>query len=406
MKFFTALLLFFTLTLVGQGSSRHLHMANAYTPGSSTLVPAEAYPTYNHYLRIMRDLARKYPEKCQLETWGILPSGRKIMALRLAAGQHTEARPQVLCTATMHGDETAGYWLLLRLAEHLLETNSGHLLDDLTIYINPLANPDGAFTDNNNTLAGARRGNANGVDLNRNYPDPDDGPHPDNRNYQPETEIFRQVASSYGFDLAINLHGGAEVFNYPWDTFRERHPDTEWWRRISREFADRAQAASPGRRYFVDRHNGVTNGHDWYPVAGSRQDYMNYYHRCREATLEVSNAKRFPAFKLPLLWQYVHPALIAYLGEARFGLQGTVTDAETGQPVKANVVIPGHDEDHSDVYADGVAGDFYRYLAPGNYQVAISAAGYQTAWQNITVQDGKCTRVQVRLERRVNARKK
>ncbi len=406
MKFFPALFFLLSLTLAGQGASRHLTMADAYTPGMTTLVPEAAYPTYSHYLRIMRDLARKYPDKCQLETWGTLPSGRKIVALRLAAGTQTEARPQVLCTAAMHGDETAGYWLLLRLAEQLLEHNDGHLLDELTIFINPLANPDGAYTDNNNTLAGARRGNANGVDLNRNYPDPDDGPHPDNRSYQPETKIFRQVARKYGFDLAINLHGGAEVFNYPWDTFRERHPDTEWWRRISREFADRAQAASPGKRYFTDRHNGTTNGHDWYPVSGSRQDYMNYYHRCREATLEVSNAKRFPAFKLEQLWQYVHPALLAYLGEARYGVHGTISDAETGRPVKANIVIPGHDEDHSDVYSDGVAGDFYRYLAPGTYQIAISAPGYQTAWRNVTVQDGQTTKIQVSLERSYNARKK
>ena len=295
---------------------------------------------------------------------------------------------------------------MLRMAEHLLRENPGHLLDELTIYINPLANPDGAFTTDNATLAGARRGNANGVDLNRNYPDPDDGPHPDHRAYQPETQIFRQIAREYGFDLAINIHGGAELFNYPWDTYRERHADTEWWRRISREFASRAQAASVGKRYFVDRHNGVTNGHDWYPIAGSRQDYMNYYHRCREATLEVSNTKRFPAFKLEQLWQYVHPALLAYLGEARFGLHGTVTDADTGLPVKANVVIPGHDEHHSDVYADGVAGDFYRYLAAGNYQVAFSAPGYRTKWCNVTIEDGQQTAISVSLERSLDARKK
>lgn len=406
MKFLTSLFLLLSLTLFGQGSSRHLKMADAYTADSETLVPEAAYPTYNHYLRIMRDLAAKYPEQCQMETWGTLPSGRKIMALRLAAGAQTEARPQVLCTATMHGDETAGYWLLLKMAEHLLAENPGHLLDELTIYVNPLANPDGAFTDDNSTLAGARRSNANGVDLNRNYPDPDDGPHPDHRAYQPETKIFRQIARDYSFDLAVNLHGGAEVFNYPWDTFRERHPDTDWWRRISREFASRAQAASTGKRYFVDRHNGVTNGHDWYPIAGSRQDYMNYYHRCREATLEVSNAKRYPAYKLGDLWQYVHPAMLAYLGEARFGLHGTVTDSKTGLPVKANIVIPGHDEDHSDVYADGVAGDYYRYLAEGSYQVAFSAPGYQTQWRNVSIQDGKRTVVNVSMERSIAARKK
>lgn len=405
MKLLSVLLLLCSLSLAAQ-SSRNLVMADRYRPGTEQLVPDNAYPTYDHYLRIISDLAARYPDRCQVETWGTLPSGRKIMALRLAAGANTEVRPRVLCTASMHGDETAGYWLLLRLAEHLLTDNPGHLLDDLAIYVNPLANPDGAFTSNNATLTGARRGNANGVDLNRNYPDPDDGAHPDRRDYQPETDIFLGVAKDYGFDLAINLHGGAEVFNYPWDTYRNRHADNNWWQRIAHDFAERAQAASNNKRYFQDRHNGTTNGHDWYPISGSRQDYMNYYHRCREATLEVSDIKRFPAHKLTELWRYLHPAMLAYIGEARFGLHGTVTDAATGLPVRARISIPGHDKDNSDVFADGPAGDFYRFLAEGDYQVAISAPGYQTAWKAVSINDGERTVMEVALAREVGARKK
>lgn len=405
MKTLTALLLLVSFTVLGQGSSRNLVMQDRYAPGSKTLVPEAAYPTYDHYLRLLADLAARYPDRCSVETWGTLPSGRKIMALRLAAGANTTVRPRVLCTASMHGDETAGYWLMLRLAEHLLAENPDRLLDDLTVYINPLANPDGAFASDNSTLAGARRGNANGVDLNRNYPDPDDGPHPDHRAYQPETIIFRDVADDYGFDLAINLHGGAEVFNYPWDTYRNRHADNDWWRRVGRDFAERAQTASGNKRYFVDRRDGTTNGHDWYPIAGSRQDYMNYYHRCREATLEVSDVKRFPAHKLPELWRYLGPALTAYVAEARYGLHGTVTDANSGEPVRANIVIPGHDEEHSDVFSDGPAGDFYRFLHDGEYSVAVSAPGYTTSWHRVTVTEGRKTTLTVRLTPSVDARK-
>lgn len=405
MRILPALLLLISFTLLGQGSSRQLVMADDYQTGQTTLTPEAAYPTYEHYLRLLHDLAARYPDRCTVETWGTLPSGRKIMTLRLAAGTETDVRPRVLCSASMHGDETAGYWLLLRLAEHLLTENPDGLLDDLTVYLNPLANPDGAFTSDNSTLLGARRGNANGVDLNRNYPDPDDGPHPDRRDYQPETKIFRAIAKDYGFDLAVNLHGGAEVFNYPWDTYRHRHPDNDWWHRIGREFAARAQSASRNKHYFTDRHEGLTNGHDWYPIAGSRQDYMNYYHRCREATLEVSNVKRFPAHKLPELWDYLNPALLAYIGEARYGLHGTVTDEDTGVPVRANIAIPGHDSNNSDVFADGPAGDFYRFLAEGQYQVAVSAPGYVTSWHNVRIEDGERVQLEVKLRRTAAARK-
>ena len=357
------------------------------------------YPTYPGYVRLMEDLATRYPDRCQLEDWGTLPSGRRILTLRLTENVATTAgRPQVFCTAAMHGDETAGYWLLLRLAEHLLTDNPGNLLANVEVYLNPLANPDGAYRRNPATLRGASRSNANGVDLNRNFPDPDDGPHPDGKAYQPETVIFMEAARTHSFDLALNLHGGAEVFNYPWDTFRERHADNDWWRRISRDFASRVQSASGRASYFNDRRNGVTNGHDWYPVAGSRQDYMNYYHHCREATLEVSNRKVVPADDLPELWRALGPALVGYLSEARYGLHGFVFDRRSGQPVAATVSIPGHDHGNSEVLVDPDHGNFHRYLARGTYQVLFSAPGYVPQWRTVTVERNRRTDVLIELE--------
>jgi hypothetical protein len=358
----------------------------------------------------MYRLAARYPDRCRVEEWGRLPSGRNILTLRITdnIGKGVVARPQVLCTAAMHGDELAGYWVLLRLAEDLLVRNPGGLTGEIDFYINPLANPDGAYRAGNHTLAGARRGNANGVDLNRNYPDPDDGRYPDGNDHQPETRIFMEAAEAHGFDLAINFHGGAELFNYPWDTFRARHPDTDWWRRVSREFAQRAQRDSPDGTYFKDRANGITNGHDWYPIAGSRQDYMNYYHRTREATVEITNAKRFEAGRLPELWSSLRGALLGYLSEARYGIHGLVTDRATGRPVRAHVSIPGHDEMHSSVYSSYETGDFYRYLAPGSYRLLVTAPGYRTRTVIVTLEDKQRRRVHLALERAdaVPARKK
>ncbi|MFT6000310.1 MAG: putative deacylase [Neolewinella sp.] len=374
---------------------------------ATRLVPAADYPNYPEYVALMQQFAEQHPDRCVLEHWGDLPSGRQILALRITDNAPTASgRPQVLFTAAMHGDETAGYWLLLRLAEYLLTEESTGLLAEVDVFINPLANPDGAFHRSNNSLDGATRGNAAGVDLNRNYPDPDDGPHPDGFEYQPETNIFIQVARDHSFDLALNLHGGAEVFNYPWDTYQNRHPDTEWWRRISRDFASRAQTASRRNSYFQDRHNGITNGHDWYPIAGSRQDYMNYYHRCREATLEVSNRKQFPAARLPQLWSFVSPAIMGYLSEARYGLHGFVLDRASGRSVGAQVTVPGHDKDNSDIYASAAHGNFHRYLAEGEYQVLFSAPGYVPQWRRVAIKDGRRTNLTVELEQLEVSRKR
>jgi hypothetical protein len=395
MRWHLYLFILFPFVLFAQQNSSNV----AYTSSTASLLPA-AYPSYPEYLAIMQDMAERYPDQCALEKWGTLPSGRQILALRITKQvSNNQARPQVLCSASMHGDETAGYWLLLKLADHLLTSNPGNILEDLEIYINPLANPDGAYRRSNENLRGATRGNAANVDLNRNYPDPDDGPHPDGHDYQPETKIFMQAAREHSFDLAINLHGGAEVFNYPWDTYRDRHPDTDWWRRISRDFASRAQTASGRSGYFNDRHNGVTNGHDWYAIAGSRQDYMNYYHRCREATLEVSNRKHFPSEDLPQLWNWVSPGLLGFINEARHGIHGIVIDRETSKPVAAQLTIPGHDRSNSDVFADGSFGNLYRYLAEGDYQVLFSAPGYVPQWRNVAIIDGRRTEILVEMER-------
>ena len=364
------------------------------------VVPPAAYPTYGLYESILYELARRYPDRCRVEVWGTLPSGRRILTLKLTRGIAQErARPQVLCTAAMHGDELAGYWVLLRLAEDLLTNDEGGLLERTVVYINPLANPDGAYAAGDYSLTAARRGNANGVDLNRNYPDPDDGRYPDGNTHQPETRIFMRAAERRSFDLAINFHGGAELFNYPWDTFRSRHPDTDWWRRVSREFAQRAQRDGPGGTYFKDRSNGVTNGHDWYPIAGSRQDYMNYYHRTREATVEITNAKRLPATELPALWTSIRGALLGYLAEATYGIHGTVTDRVTGRPVVAHISIPGHDQMQSSVYSSAAFGDFYRFLAPGTYRLQVSAPGYRSRSLIVTVADKQRRYLHVALER-------
>ena len=87
--------------------------------------------------------------------------------------------------ATIHGDELTGYGLMLKLIDHLItnynkDPQITNLINNTEIWINPLANPDGTYR-NDTTLKNPYRYNANGIDLNRNFPDPDPtwGPHPD-----------------------------------------------------------------------------------------------------------------------------------------------------------------------------------------------------------------------------------
>lgn len=346
-----------------------------------------SYPTYTQYEAMMLQFANDYPSICKYYELGTLPSGRKIIALKITDNvNQAEDEPEFFYTSTMHGDETAGYPMMLSLIEHLL-TNYGsntrvtNLVNSVEIWINPLANPDGTYAGGNNTVSGATRYNANGIDLNRNFPDPQDGPHPDGEVYQPETIIFMGFADTMSFDMAANFHGGAEVVNFPWDTWSTAHADENWWIRESREFADSAQLNSPNG-YMDDLYSGsfpgVTNGFDWYEVDGGRQDYMQWFHHCREFTIELSTQKILNASSLANHFYYNLPSLMNYMESSLHGIRGVVTDNCTGAPIKAKVFITSHDFDSSHVYSTANVGDYHRPIYPGTYTVVVSAPGYQT----------------------------
>lgn len=339
------------------------------------------YPTYTAYLDMMQQFANTYPTLCQCFSIGQTVNGRELMMLRISNNVAVrEAEPQFLYTGTMHGDELAGYVLLLRLADHLLsgygqDAAITNLIDNTEIWINPLANPDGTFYGGNNTINGSRRYNANNIDLNRNYPDPEDGLHPDGNAWQPETIAFMQLAKEQNFVMSANTHGGAEVINYPWDTWSQLTADNTWWRHVARQYVDTVHLYSPAT-YLDDYENGIVNGYQWYSISGGRQDFMNYFHHCREVTMELSNTKKLATSALENHWQWNYRSLMNYYSQCRYGVAGMVTDAFTGEPVKAKVFINGHDIDESWVFADSLTGFYQRLLAPGSYDLTFSAQGY------------------------------
>ncbi len=362
-----------------------------------------AYPSYGLYEQMMDDFANDYPEICRYEEIGVLPSGRKLMALVISDNVNTvEDEPRFLYTSTMHGDETAGYILSLRLIKDLLcnygsDDHITYLVDNIEIWINPLANPDGTYAWGNNNLNGARRTNANFVDLNRNYLDPQDGPNPDGNSYQPETVAFMELAENVHFNMSSNMHGGVEVANYPWDTWSFNHADDDWWIHVCREYADSAQADSPFG-YFDAFNDGITNGFDWYEVDGGRQDFMTYFHRGREMTLELSNQKFIPSSQFDNFWNYNRRSLYNYLEQCLFGLRGIITDAETGNPIQANVFIANHDMENSDVFSQVPIGNYHRYLFEGDYDVTFSADGYESQVINVTIENNQTTILDVSLQ--------
>lgn len=352
----------------------------------------QSYPTYLQYDSIMRRFSTLYPSLCHLDTIGKSINGRYVFALKISDNAGTnEDEPEVFYSSTIHGDELAGFVLMLRLADYLLKNynlNSRvkNMVDNLEIWINPLANPDGTYTSGNN-ITSPTRGNADGYDLNRNFPDPLDPSIVQEKENIDMIKFLRK----HRFSISANFHSGSEVVNYPWDRWLSKiHADNAWFNSISRAYADTVHKYS-GPAYLADLDNGVTRGAVWYIIYGGRQDFVTWELQGREVTVEIDDIKLTPAPQLELLWQYNFRSFLGYLENALYGVHGLVKDIHSTVPVPAKIFIPGHDIDKSQVYSDTLSGRFIRLLAPGLWNLTFSANGYMDTTINILVVAGQRT---------------
>ena len=383
------------------------------TSSRATLTfPVNTYPTYAEYAAQMQDFEDDYPglvEKLSIGTTG--QGDKELLFVKISDNVSTdEQEPKIMLTSSMHGDEIAGYPMMLSLINYILTVygDTGHpdharvknLVENAEIWINPSANPDGTYNNSatNTSVAGARRGNANNIDLNRNYPDNVAGPHDDGNAYQTETLAFMALAEANHFVISANFHGGTELVNYPFDNAyvsQYTHPDNDWFEQISVEYATHAQTdansgSTPQAPYLykasymtddddsnVTPSPGVTHGAEWYSVYGGRQDYMNFYHQCREITIELSDTKILQESRLDDYWYYNRDALLDFLTQGTYGFRGTVVDDTSGNPIDATITIVGHDAYGSQTVTDISHGDFYRPIKAGTYTILIEAPCYQ-----------------------------
>lgn len=365
----------------------------------------DRYPTYEVYDTLMRNFERDYPQLCQLEEVATLPSGRQILAVKISkdVSLNNTAKPEVLCTATMHGDEGICATTALNFCNFLLtsygsDSRVNRLLDSVELWVIPIMNPDGMYKGGNSSISGSTRknGNGDGFDLNRNFPKVSGG----GNTLQPETQAMMDFFARHHFTLSTNLHAGNECFNYPWDTWSRTTADNDWWRLVGAAYRDTAQYyGSSG--YFDDgcnnSANGLTNGYAWYSISGGQQDWANYFMHCREVTIEVCGTKEpTSTTTIANIWRYNKNALLNFYAESLNGVRGTVTNTD-GQPLAARITIAGHDKDNSWIETDARVGDYHRLLKAGTYNLTFEADGYLPQTIAATVVDGKPTWLNVEM---------
>ena len=349
----------------------------------------DRYPTYGVYRQMMKNFETNYPSLCKLDSICSLASGRKIYSLKISDNINTaENEPEFLYVSSMHGDETTGFILMLRLADYLLSNYASvprvqNIVNNVELYILPAINPDGTYYGGNNTVAGSRRYNANGEDINRDFPDMVIGAN--NPPYEPETQAMMDFAAAHHFILGGSFHGGAEVFNYPWDVYTSvhPHPDDNWFRQIGTNYVTSARLVNTN--YMTDiTPSGVTEGGDWYVVNGGIQDYYNYWHHSRMITIELSSTKLLGTENLVTYWNINQNSLLDFVEASIYGISGTVKNI-SGTPLNATVTITSHDEDNSFVITDQTIGDYHRVIAPGTYDITYASVGYISQIHTVNV---------------------
>ena len=361
----------------------------------------DSYPTYSQYESMMQTFPSSTVSgrSCTYIELGTLSSGRKIMGVRINNGE-PDGKPKFLYTSTIHGDETTGWIMQLRLIDELCTSTDSrivNLVDNLDIYIFPNANPDGTYYGGNSTVTGSRRANANNVDLNRHFKDFVNGDHPDGAStYESEAQWMMDLGLENLFTMSANYHGGAELMNYPYDCTSTYPADADWWEYVCTEYVSLSRQVYSS--YMSDTYSdGVTNGAAWYMIGGGRQDFMNYYAQCREVTIECSSTKTLSASQLNNYWNYNHNSMLAYMEQCLNGIHGVVKDANTNETIEgATITVQNHDALGSSVTSHAV-GDFHRPIKGGTWTLEIAKAGYHTETVQVTVADDDREDIEVYL---------
>jgi hypothetical protein len=367
-----------------------------------------AYNNFAAMTAMLDAYAANYPAICRKYSLGKSVQNRDLWALKITTNPDVESdKPEFRYVATVHGNEALGTEMSLYFIDLLCKgwatnnTRISNLVHNVEIWVLPMNNPDGR------EYSSPRRYNANGYDLNRNYPEGSGnnfgnvlyGPGMATNGVQPETRHLMMWTAAHNFTMGVHYHTGALVVNYPYDndslgSVFSPSPDEALFAAMSRTYSSNNPPmwASP---YFND---GIVNGAEWYAVSGGVQDWSYRYHGSMEATIEISD-DQWPdpaAGQLPTYWSQNREAMLAYLEWCLRGVRGVMRDAVTGAPVRGAVRVEGI---HRLVFSDGDVGDYHRVLLPGTYHLWFYAPGYQPQRvTNIVVGSSLATRVDVAMQ--------
>ncbi|MBZ0272898.1 DUF2817 domain-containing protein [bacterium] len=330
------------------------------------------YYGYDDVVDALFDLAATHPDSVSVGAIGSSETGRDIFAARLCRAPCDG--PRVVFDAAIHGDEKIGTEVLMALVGELVSgsAEADAILDAFDVRVIPIANPDGH--------AAHRRANGNGVDLNRNFAInhvPAGGS--DTALSESETRALSAYYIETAPAIAMQLHSGAEVVNYPFDSTPQPTPDE-------------ALLIAMSDRYSELSGYPIINGYDWYMVNGISEETSYEAGGALSVILELSVPKNPAAAKIP---GYIDRNIAAMLDAIRSsgeGIRGRVTDAK-GDPLEAVLVVDGL----WPAYSSAQAGTFARVVGPGEHRVFVHANGHASRVLSIDTASGPVDDLEIAL---------
>jgi len=321
------------------------------------------YLTYQTFIDTMRTIAQNNPSICKLETLGTSYGGRQLLAMKVSDNPLVhENEPAVHFEGDIHGDEKIGWAVAFEMLKYLVsrygtDTLVTRLVNTRELWLHPMYNPDG--------YAGAKRTNDHNVDLNRNWGwmwgnESQMGASPFS---EPENQAVLAHIFRHPFVMFVSYHAGTTFISYPWSYSPDSLPIPE-----NRNMLFLSQ------RYAVPNSYEVGQGYlGMYPINGSSKDF-DFGAGMMGWSIEVHLTKTPAASEIDPTFNKNRPAILEFYHRAGQGIHGTVTDAESGRPVQAAIMVGAAAWPS---YSDTSLGDFHRFFLPGTYNVTFRAPGYR-----------------------------
>jgi predicted deacylase len=269
--------------------------------GAKTKNSMGPYPSQAEFYAQVNDLAKSHSDLIRLEVIGKSVEGRPLYVMRF--NKDGKPKPKALIAAGIHANEYIGPMTAFAAAKLLASGTdpvAQKALQDFEVDIVPLVNPDGyarVYADGGKGGKIGYRRNADGVDLNRNFPlvpgakshHPLAGSRNPKSNYymgkaelsEPETKALAELVKHGNYFVVFNLHSMAGKFLYPYTHSKKIAPHQQMFEQIGEAYSKNQK----------DFHYSVEQSYSWYPTLGDPDDYNYIWLGIPSFTIELSTMR-------------------------------------------------------------------------------------------------------------------